>query len=195
MSLQMNLIFGGLVGQMAVLLLLLLPLPHVVRVKILDIANLLKKQIHFKVGVVFSTSLLGLSFFDCINRLKRFDNITAPYFTTFNQQAAGSLSYDQLATKFYTQRNLYLTGAVLYLELSIYTIVGVLTKLVNKETEYRALKEIQKGEFANEKEEVEKYKELIKQKSIDVELLTKQVENLQQAYDKLSDAPARTKSD
>lgn len=186
----MTLIFGALMGQMVVLSLLLLPLPFKFRRKILDVATLLEQSTNFKVGLVFSTALLGLSFFDCVNRLSRFSSFSnQPYFTTLNLQS-GALTHDQLATKFYTQRNLYLNGAVLYLELSIYTIVGVLRKLVKKEAEFRALTSINKGDFASESEEIEKYKDLIKQKEIDISTLKKQILGLQKAFDELTPSTA-----
>lgn len=173
-------------GQMVVLSLLLLPMPFKFRRKLLDVATLLEQSTNFKVGFVFTTALLGLSFFDCVNRLSRFSSYSnQPYFTTLNFQS-GALTHDQLATKFYTQRNLYLNGAVLYLELSIYTIVGVLRKLVKKETEFRALTSIKKGDFASESEEIEKYKDLIKQKEIDISTLKKQILGLQKAFDELT---------
>lgn len=184
MSIQMNLIFGVLLGQMVILPLLLLPLPFKIRTKILDVAALLQQSTNFKVGVVFTTLLLGLSLIDCVNRLSRYSSYGDEYSATL--KTGVTLTHDQLATKFYNQRNLYLNGAVLYLELSIYTIVGVLRKLVKKETEFRALSSIDKGDFASEAEEVEKYKDLIKQKEIDISTLKKQIQGLQRAYDGLN---------
>lgn len=189
----MSLVFGALVGQMVILSLLLLPLPLRVRSKILDVSEFLQNSTNFKVGIVFSTSLLALSLFDCVNRLRKFDNFgNQPYFTNFAQQMSGSLSYDQLATKFYTQRNLYINGAVLFLQVSIHTIIGILRKLVKKETEYRALNNIDKNEFNNEGEQIQQFKDLIKQKEIDIETFKKQINGLQKSYNDLNPEELKT---
>merc|ERR1711890_121919 len=57
---------------------------------------------NFKIGVIFTTILLGMQFMDCINRLKKFLELGNPYFGSFsttNQQIAGSLTSGQLASK------------------------------------------------------------------------------------------------
>ncbi|ODV65096.1 hypothetical protein HYPBUDRAFT_114191 [Hyphopichia burtonii NRRL Y-1933] len=195
MSLQMSLVFGALIGQMGILVLLLLPLPLSVRTKIVEIYDLLGNSTNVKVGIVFSVSLLGLSFIDCVQRLGRY-GFNSPYFTNFNAVASqGNLTYDQLATKFYTQRNLYLNGAVLYLTLSIYTMITIIKKLVKKEIEYRNLSQINEGEFASNEEEIAKYKELIKQKEIDIKTFKKQVEGLQKSYNDLTPSNETSKTD
>lgn len=75
---------------------------------------------------------------------------------------------EQLASKFYSQRNLYISGAVLYLELAIYTVSTIVRKLVAKQDRLQSLSV---GEFADESEEIEKYKQLIKQKDQEIEKL------------------------
>lgn len=148
MSIQMSLVFGALILEMVTLLLMVLPLPHPVRVKIMDIATLLRNLKNFKIGFWFTVILLSMQFADCIQRLERFGNLGNPYFALNSQNKQfGTMSYDQLASKFYSQRNLYITGAVLYLMLAIYTVSTILKKLVSKETEFRQL-------AANEKKEL-----------------------------------------
>ncbi|RLV83155.1 Endoplasmic reticulum transmembrane protein 1 [Meyerozyma sp. JA9] len=181
MSLQMSLIFAALCGEMITLFVLVCPIPHPVRVRMMHATEVLRTSNNFKIGVIFSTILLGMQFVDCVNRLKKFSELGNPYFGSFsttNQQIAGSLTSGQLASKFYAQRNLYLTGAVLYLELAIWVVVGIVEKLVAKETQLRVL-----NSKATSDEEAEKYKELIRKKEVDIKAFKVQIEGLQRAYD------------
>lgn len=192
MSIQMSLVFGALILEMVTLLLMVLPLPHPVRVKIIDISILLRNLKNFKIGLWFTVILLSMQFMDCIQRLQRFGHLGNPYFALNSQNNQfGTMSYDQLASKFYSQRNLYITGAVLYLMLAIFTVSTILKKLVSKETEFRKLSSGEaKGDskVANEEElnEVAKYKKLIEQKETDIATLKKQIGGLQKSYDDLN---------
>lgn len=201
MSIQMSLVFGALVAQMSFLILLLLPLPYVVRTSILDTYSVIRKNTNVKVGFNFALLLLGLQFFDCVKKLQRYSNVQSPYFAQMQQQmTGGQLLYDQLASKFYAQRNLYITGAVLYLSLAINTVYSILVKLVKKETDYRNLvKEgaLKSGGGAsqNEKESVDHYQKLLAQREKDIETLKKQLQGMQNAYDSLNETTERSKDD
>ncbi|CUM67092.1 uncharacterized protein PRCAT00004781001 [Priceomyces carsonii] len=181
MSIQMTLVFGLMTAEMAYLLVLLLPLPFAIRKKILQLSEMVKSSQRFKVTLIFFTILLGMQFMDCLNRLKKLEFQRNPYFTQDYQPQR--ISYDQLASKFYSQRNLYITGAVLYLELSIFTVMKVFKKIVLKEESFRSL--LSKVP-PKEDEEVEKYKSLIKKKQLDIDTFRKQIEGLQASYDDLN---------
>lgn len=85
------------------------------------------------------------------------------------------LTNDQLASKFYSQRNLYISGAVLYLELAIFTVSTILKKLVAKQDTLRSVNI--KKEYGSKEEEVEKYKELIKSKQTQIDNLSKEIKS------------------
>lgn len=169
----MSLVFGALVSQMIGLVVLLLPLPYPIRKKIVELTVVLEKSQHARIGVAFSILLLGLQFFDCLNRLKRYSDSTSDF-----------LSHEQLASKFYAQRNLYLTGAVLYLQVAIATVVSIIRKMVKKETDYRAAKVTASSEDVDG--EIAKYKQLIKLKDQDIAQFKKQLEGLHVAYKDLN---------
>lgn len=192
----MSLVFGVLMAQLATLVLLLLPLPHRVRSKLLDVSAMLQKSTNYKVGVIFVTALLGLQFMDCLNKVKRYSHMTNPYFAQMAnpQQMTASLLFDQLASKFYAQRNLYITGAVLYLEMAIYTVITILRKLVYKENAYRASVELRKAK-PTDGSEAEKLRSLILLRVVDIATMKKQLEGVQSSYDKLTPAEARSKDD
>ena len=60
----MSLVFCTLIGQMITLLVLVLPLPYVVRQKIVDLTFALQKNQNFRVGIVFSIILMSLQLLD-----------------------------------------------------------------------------------------------------------------------------------
>lgn len=195
----MSLVFATLMFEMVSLLLMVLPLPHPVRVKMVDLATILQNLKNFQIGLWFTVILLGMQFVDCIQRLQRFGHLGNPYFAlNSNSSQFGSVTYDQLALKFYSQRNLYITGAVLYLMLAIFTVNTILKKLVLKETEYRKLAADEKSDVSSddkESDEIAKYKKLIEQKEVDIATLKKQVNGLQKSYDDLNPSQDVKKDD
>lgn len=193
MSIQMNLVFITLCVEMGTLFMMVLPLPHILRRKFIHFIEIIQKSQNFKVGLIFFTIILGLQFIDCVNRLNKLDYLKTPYFTMSNMSSNTMLTNDQLASKFYSQRNLYLSGAVLYLELAIYTVITHLKKLVAKEDKLRSLNV--KQTFASEDEEIAKYKQLIESKEKDIEVMKKQIKGIQTSYDQLNPSKPISKSD
>lgn len=183
----MTIIFGILIIEMVLLSILVLPLPYPVRKKGIDLYGRLRQLSNFNIGVLFGLILLGTQFFDCLTKVFKHEN--GPYFT-FQSQPNNSLKYDQLASMFYAQRNLYITGAVLYLFLSIYTVTTILRKLVQKETDFRNFSS-QKGST----EDTEAYKKAIKEKEIDIDAMVKQIKGLQRSYDELNASKEIEKDD
>lgn len=191
MTLQMTMVFGALLTQMVIVSILLVPLPYIVRSKIVNVWASVRKNSNFKVGLIFVSGILVLQFVDCVQKLQKFhrkqnlDSIAGP-------QLGGGLLLDQLASKFYAQRNLYLSGAVLYLGLSIHTVLLIVGKLVAKETLYRtAQKEVQK----DGSEEIDTLKEKIRKRDVEIAAMKKQIEGVQKAYDSLTESAERSKDD
>lgn len=194
----MSLVFGALVAQMSYLLLILLPLPHIIRVRILNAYSTLRKNSNVKVGVVFSLVLLTLQFVDCVKKLQKYAGSSNPYYAQFQlgQQMGGQMLYDNLASKFFAQRNLYITGAVLYLAVAINTVHNILDKLVKKETEYRVLSKQSAAEAAKgDLEETQRLRDLLSLRDKDISAMKKQLEGIQVAYDLLNDNQVRSKDD
>lgn len=201
MSIQMTLVFVTLCVEMVILFLMVLPLPHGVRRKIIHTINLLNTSSHYRIGITFLSIILGLQFVDCLNKLRRYDYLKNPYFTSSNMGSPSSmLTNDQLASKFYAQRNLYISGAVLFLELAIFTVSTILRKMVLKEDRLRSFNVKsdsgdKKDDNKGEQEEVEKYQELIKSKDKDIATMKKQIEGLQRSYDELTPETKHSKDD
>lgn len=196
MSIQMTLVFGTLILEMVVLFGLVLPLPLMLRQRFVEVANILKNLKNFKIGTAFTTILLLMQFVDCLQRLKKYDYISNPYYTTSGNEGAAAaaagygrppLTSEQLASKFYSQRNLYITGAVLYLEIAIATVLPIIRKLVAKEAEYRKLSTLEKEALSSvDTSEAEKLKKLIAAKDLDIATFKKQIQGLQRSYDDLT---------
>lgn len=186
----MSLVFGALVAQMATLSFLLLPLPHVVRKNIVALWGKLQTNANYKVGVIFVLSLMILQFLDCVQKLKRIGMIENPYYAQ-SQQGLGLLLSEKLALKFYAQRNLYLSGAVLYLSMAINVVLSILTKLVAKEKSYRDLSSSSRDDSQALKNLTSK----IKQRDADISAMKKQIEGMQKAYDSLNEPEIIRKDD
>ncbi|EMG47496.1 YET1 Endoplasmic reticulum transmembrane protein 1 [Candida maltosa Xu316] len=186
MSLQMSIVFCTLIVQMVILLTLVLPLPYVVRKKIVDVTFTLQKNQNFRVGVVFSIVLMSLQLFDCIQRLNKYAD------SELNKNFPG-IDYDRLASKFYSQRNLYLSGAILYLMIAIQTVITIVRKMVLKEKIFRESNK--KPVTDDEATAVEKLKHLIELKQQDIDTLKKQISGLQKAYDTLTPEDNKSKDE
>ncbi|KAI5970500.1 YET1 [Candida margitis] len=149
---------------------------------------------NFRTFLVFSITLMALQFYDCIQRLEKYHKVRE------NDVLQGFVNYDKLASKFYSQRNLYLSGAILYLLMGIYTVASIVKKLVLKEKLYRQLiaerdGDVKNGDNKSDSEEVVKVKHLIELKQKDIDTLKKQLNGLQTAYDGLNKGEERTKDD
>ncbi|CAN3372143.1 endoplasmic reticulum transmembrane protein 1 [Diutina rugosa] len=191
MSLQMSIVFATLLTQMAFLLLLVTPLPFAIRTKIVDFTFFLQKNKHYRTFVAFFVVLMSLQVADCVQKLQRFQKTNNPYFA---QDANKPLSYDQLASKFYAQRNLYISGAVLYLTIAIYTVVTIVRKLVVKE---KAIRMVESGEIESPTaaDDSAKLMAQIEKRNKEIEALSAQVNNLQREYDGLSTSQPVAKDD
>lgn len=187
----MTLVFGVLVAEMVVLFVYLLPMPFLVRRKLVNGAAAIRQNANFKVGLVFSTILMALQFMDCLKKLQRYAIIENPYFAQ-NTARGSDMLYDQLALKFYAQRNLYITGAVLYLGLSINTVVSLLRNLVSKEAE---LRKVQLAPKETDSDVLELLRKELKLRELDIETMTKQLKSAQVAYDSLTPLEKRSKDD
>lgn len=189
----MSIVFAVLVTEMVVLFIYLLPMPFVIRRNLVNGAAALRQNANFKVGLVFSSILMALQFTDCVKKLQRYAHTDNPYYAQMaNAARGGDMLYDQLALKFYAQRNLYITGAVLYLALSINTVVSILRNLVTKEA---ALRKLQQEPKHDDSEVVAELKKQLKQKETDLETMKKQLKSAQTAYDALTPLEERSKDD
>ncbi|WLF80261.1 ER 25 kDa transmembrane protein [Lodderomyces elongisporus] len=179
MSLQMSLVFSTMVAQ--------------------------SHSQHFKVVLIFSLVLMSLQFWDCLARLQKYQKIQEQI-NGNPQYGGGFINYDKLASKFYSERNLYLSGAILYLQLCIGTVVTIVKKLVLKQKILRdhsvelkkkglAGRDAERKKTDEEITEIVRLKQLIEVKSRDVKVLKKQIKGMQATYDGMNATGIRNKDD
>ncbi|CAL1194183.1 Endoplasmic reticulum transmembrane protein 1 [Candida parapsilosis] len=164
-----------------------------VRSQIVTLYTKITTAQNFRIFLMFSITLMSLQFYDCIQRLEKYRRVQE------NDVLQGFVNYDKLASKFYSQRNLYLSGAILYLLMGIYTVASIVKKLVLKEKLYRELiaerDDGSKTGKSDDSEEIVKVKHLIELKQKDINALKKQLNGLQTAYDGLNKGEERSKGD
>ena len=168
MAVYLTILFGLLVLQMTSLLILSLPLPTLLRkvvVKLYD--QFLFKSSQVKT-VLLVINVLVISLF--VDSYKR---ASVPLPKTENGLM---LQPEILATKAYHQRNVYISGFILYSMIVIPVMLGLITKVTKLSTEISTYK----SNIAEEKEENEDIKALkqkLDSKIKSLEVLEKQYAN------------------
>lgn len=168
MAVYLTILFGLLVLQMTSLLILSLPLPTLLRkvvVKLYD--QFLFKSSQVKT-VLLVINVLVISLF--VDSYKR---ASVPLPKTENGLM---LQPEILATKAYHQRNVYISGFILYYMIVIPVMLGLITKVTKLSTEISTYK----SNIAEEKEENEDIKALkqkLDSKIKSLEVLEKQYAN------------------
>lgn len=178
----MTFVFFCLVLEMVLLTLLLMPLPFKVRKGVVMISDKLIESTHYRVFIWFIGFIVSLMFLDSLKRST----------TSYHHHRSGRhhhidsasyLSPAELANRNYNQRNMYITGLVLYFALCIPTIVSILKKLIKHKDKYDNAINIPKTDDL----ELNLLKEKLESKKLDIETMKKQIKNLSEAYNKLAD--------
>ncbi|KAI9476032.1 MAG: B-cell receptor-associated protein 31-like-domain-containing protein [Benjaminiella poitrasii] len=197
MAIYYALTFGILVTEMILFGLLVLPLPSRWRRAMLKFAStspVMAKGLYI-LKIIFG--FIFVLFIDTVNRLQRIDAEAEA-----ERQQHHDYSYETSvkAKKFYTQRNLYLTGFTLFLSLILERTSTLVLELLQREEDLKNAKnehaEVTKGqqkliEMEDEyKTKVsvltEQVKELKRQK-LDYETLKKQADQQAKEYNRLAD--------
>lgn len=123
----------------------------------------------------------------------------------FFLNSAGVLGHERLevqARKFYSQRNMYLCGFTLFLSLILnrtYVMILEVMRLEERVKSYEGTKsdtvESEKLAVAGKPGELAALKEKLEKKEQDLQNLKKQSEQLNKAYNELSDKYAETQKD
>lgn len=187
MSLYLTLLFLLLVTEMAILFVLLMPLPHMVRKRIGYMYNNLKASSQMKTVLVVFSILVSSLFADSMKRgarpLPLDRNLVTP---------------DMLATKAYHQRNIYISGFILYFGLCIPIVMGVIAKLVKYEDTLKIQSGVAERTAENDKtENLRVDKTLLaelKEKRASLLALQKQLDNKNAFIDKQLDKENGTKT-
>ncbi|KAK5992769.1 hypothetical protein PT974_06185 [Cladobotryum mycophilum] len=199
-------VFGLLMFEMSLFMLLLVPLPFTIKRRIFTFISenplIAKIQYWMKITFVFILIL----FIDSVNRVYR---VQLEVMAAHEQAAKGSptavMGAERLevqARKFYSQRNMYLCGFTLFLSLILNRTYVMILEVMRLEDKVRAYegtnkntKESEKLAVAGKPGEIAGLREELKKKEVDLQTLKKQSEQLHKAYDELSDKYAATQLD
>lgn len=196
MTLYYSLTFLLLVGEMALFMLLIIPLPFTVRRKMFTFISespiVAKLQYGMKITFIFILIL----FIDSVNRVYR---VQLELAETSKQQGAAVMGHERMevqARKFYSQRNMYLCGFTLFLSLILnrtYTMILDVLRLEEKVKAYEGSDKATKGKDsqkladAGSPGEIGKLRKELKDRERDIVALKSQAEGLSREYNTLSD--------
>jgi len=195
MTLYYSLVFALLVAEMALFVLIVVPLPFTLRRKLFTFISenpiVAKVQYGMKICFIFITIL----FLDSVNRVYR---VQVELAESNKNQGAGVLGHERMevqARKFYSQRNMYLCGFTLFLSLILnrtYTMILEVLRLEEKVKKYEgdpkaAGKQSEKLANAGNAGEIGKLRKELERKDQDLQTLKSQCEGLQREYNEMAD--------
>ncbi|KAK0384080.1 hypothetical protein NLU13_8169 [Sarocladium strictum] len=204
MTLYYTLVFVLLMLEMALFMLLIIPMPFTIKRKIFTFISentiVAKIQYWMKITFVFILIL----FIDSVNRVYRVQIELIAASESATKGSASVMGHERLevqARKFYSQRNMYLCGFTLFLSLILnrtYIMIMEVMRLEDRLRTYEGTnkntKESEKLAVAGKPGELAALKEKLKKKEQDLETLKKQSEQLHKSYDELSDKYAATQN-
>ncbi|KAF7546229.1 hypothetical protein G7Z17_g8577 [Cylindrodendrum hubeiense] len=196
MTLYYTLVFLLLVFEMALFMLLIVPLPFNVKRKIFTFISenpvVAKIQYWMKITFIFILIL----FIDSVNRVYRVQLELAAATEKGKQGGVGVMGHERLevqARKFYSQRNMYLCGFTLFLSLILnrtYVMIVDVLRLEDKVRDYESA-----NKNTKDSEQVAALKKELELKDLDLQTLKKQSQQLHKSYDELSDRYSATQED
>jgi B-cell receptor-associated protein 31 len=203
MTLYYTLVFLLLVAEMALFMLLVIPLPFSIRRKVFTFISenplVAKLQYGLKITFIFILIL----FIDSVNRVYRVQ-VELANATDSQKGSAAVMGHERLevqARKFYSQRNMYLCGFTLFLSLILnrtYIMILETLRLEQKLKAYEGTdkntKQSEKLAQAGETGEISGYKRKLEKKDKEIEALKKQAEGLSREYNELCEKYGATQS-
>ena len=180
MSLYFTTLFLLLTVEMVMLFIFVLPLPFRICRGIFSTYNQLTAKQQIKTIIFITCCLVGLLFIDSWKR----SQIRVSLYHNDNSGSIGSSAVtpiQALASRAYNQRNMYISGFILYFSICIPTVMSIVKRLVK----YQVL--INKPSSNSKKDSNEadstKLQEELRKKQISLEGLQKQVKNLEKYFD------------
>ncbi|KAH6634253.1 B-cell receptor-associated protein 31-like-domain-containing protein [Chaetomium sp. MPI-SDFR-AT-0129] len=205
MTLYYTLVFLLLVAEMALFMLLILPMPFSMRRKVFTFISenpiVAKVQYWLKITFVFILIL----FIDSVNRVYRVQLELAAATENSGNSATAIMGHERLevqARKFYSQRNMYLCGFTLFLSLILnrtYIMILEVLRLEEKVKQYEGTdkntKQAEKLAVAGDAGEISRLKREIERRDKDIAALKEQSLGLQKEYYSLADENSRIQGD
>ncbi|EJS42870.1 yet1p [Saccharomyces arboricola H-6] len=189
MSLYFTTLFLLLTIEMVMLFIFVLPLPFRIRRGIFSTYNQLTAKQQVKTIIFIIGCLVGLLFIDSWKR----SQIRVSLYHHDNSGTMGSSAVtpiQALASRAYNQRNMYISGFILYFSICIPTVMSIVKRLVkyqgliNEQKKKKVANNSEKAKKASEEAaDFAKLQEQLKKKQISLEGLQKQVKNLEKYFD------------
>ncbi|CAI1543054.1 hypothetical protein SEUBUCD650_0K01550 [Saccharomyces eubayanus] len=188
MSLYFTALFLILTVEMVMLFIFVLPLPFRIRRGIFSSYNQLTAKQQIKTVIVIMGGLVGLLFIDSWKR----SQIRVSLYHNDNSGSMGSSAVtpiQALASRAYNQRNMYISGFILYFSICIPTVMSIVKRLVkyqgliNEQKKQKLTKTSPRTEKVPKQADSTKLEEQLKKKQISLEGLQKQVKNLEKYFD------------
>lgn len=174
--------------EMVMLFIFVLPLPFRIRRGIFSSYNQLTAKQQIKTVIVIMGGLVGLLFIDSWKR----SQIRVSLYHNDNSGSMGSSAVtpiQALASRAYNQRNMYISGFILYFSICIPTVMSIVKRLVkyqgliNEQKKQKLTKTSPRTEKVPKQADSTKLEEQLKKKQISLEGLQKQVKNLEKYFD------------
>ena len=201
MSLYFTLLFVLLTLEMAVLFVLVLPLPYTIRKTAYQTYNKLAVNTQVKTVVIIVGVIVGLLFADSWKRAQIsvhlfHHNISLESDREGRYDPRAVTPTQALASRAYNQRNVYISGFILYFMVGIATVMSIMRRLVKYQG---LLREKKGGKTASttpeDDKEVEELKKELLLKQKDLEAMQTQVTNAQKFFDEQNKPAEASTSD
>lgn len=198
MTLYYSLVFVLLVAEMVLFIALIIPMPFTIKRKMFNFISESPLVAKLQYGMKITFIFILILFLDSVNRVYRVQVEMAALAkdTTGAGRAAaiGSERMEVQARKFYSQRNMYLTGFTLFLSLILNRTYGMILDVLRLEEKvkmYEGDKHAggKQGEKLSPEYRADQIGELKKQltkKDKELAAMKSQAEGLQREYDNLS---------
>lgn len=188
MSLYFTTLFLLLTVEMVMLFIFVLPLPFRIRRGIFSTYNQLTAKQQIKTIIFITGCLVGLLFIDSWKR----SQIRVSLYHNDNSGSIGSSAVtpiQALASRAYNQRNMYISGFILYFSICIPTVMSIVKRLVkyqgliNEQKKQKLNKPSSNSKKDSNEADSTKLQEELRKKQISLEGLQKQVKNLEKYLD------------
>lgn len=200
MSLYFTSLFAVLTFEMALLFIIVLPLPHRMRKFLYNTYYKWTSTKQFQTVYYIFGIIVGLLFVDSWKRAQvKVSLYHHKKYHEENPDPSAVTPIQALASRAYNQRNVYISGFILYFMVCIPTVMTIVRRLVKYENLIREEKEeLPKGAKLNrpvEDRDIDELAEQLKNKEASLRGLQKQVKNLEDFFDKQNDEKALGRAD
>ncbi|KAG0671298.1 hypothetical protein C6P40_005497 [Pichia californica] len=181
----MTLVFSLLTIEIGIVSFLLLPLPPKFQNFLLKKYNELLNNSNFKIILIFIDVLISIMFVDsCKNGIEFFKNKDEIIEFTNNKN-----NWDLKSKKFYSQRNLYILGAILSLQVAVWFMSILFKSIIKNKSLLVELSKDNNSSSSSTSSSTVELQDKIKKAELDVSTLKKQYDSLYEQYEKKNSTP------